>query len=100
MLYELVGRYEEEKQKNEAAKKLAQSNLNVRLDGLYFRVMSKEDFEADESHYDEQITFVVTMEDDEITKIQLFKGDIEISVGGGGGGTITNTLIVGNLEAP
>lgn len=97
MLYDLVGRYEEEKQKNENVKKTNQQNINKRLDGLYFRVMSKEDFEAEESHYDEQITFVVTTESGTITSIDLYKGDIKISMGGGSGGTIENTLIVGNL---
>jgi hypothetical protein len=98
MLYDLVGKYEEERQKNEASKAQAQRNLNYRLDGLYFRVMSKEDFDAEESHYDEQITFVITTENGAITSIDLYKGDIRISMGGGGGGTIENTLIVGNLE--
>lgn len=69
-----------------------QASVNKRFDGLYFRVMSKEDFEADESHYDEQITFVVTTENGSITKIQLFKGDIEISGEGGGFINIHNAV--------
>ena len=81
-----------EKRSREIYEKTMQEAVNVRFDGLYFRVMSKEDFEADESHYDEQITFVVTMEDDEITKIQLFKGDIELSGEGGGFINIHNAV--------
>lgn len=75
-----------------------QKNINSRLDGLYFRVLTQEEFEAEETHYGEQITFVTRTVNDEL-KIDIYKGDIKINLDGGGGGdTIDNTVIVGDLE--
>lgn len=64
---------------------VAQKNLNSRLDGLYFRSLEAEEFEAEETHYREQVSFVNNRENGEITSIDLWVGDIKVSGEGGGG---------------
>ena len=67
---------------------VAQEAINKRLDGLRFRAMSGDDFDAEAGeHSIQQVTFVIR-NDGTDTTIELYKGDSKIgSLGGNGSGT-------------
>ena len=68
---------------------VSQEAINKRLDGLRFKVMSGDDFDAEAGeHSIQQVTFVVRVDANDETIVELYKGDSKIgSLGGNGSGT-------------
>lgn len=64
----------------------AQKNLDSRLSGLRFRTMSGTDFDAEEAHSINQVTFVVRKDENDNTVVELYKGDSKIGSMGGAAG--------------
>lgn len=68
---------------------VSQEAINKRLDGLRFKVMSGDEFDAEAGeHSIQQVTFVVRVDENDDTYVELYKGDSKIgSLGGNGSGT-------------
>lgn len=75
-------------QKSTDLQVVAQNSINKRLDGLRFKTMSGDEFDADAgNHSIFQVTFVVRADENNNTIVELYKGDSKIgSLGGNGSG--------------